>query len=73
MHWDGSSWTIVSRDNPDKINNDLYAVAGVPAYGVWAVGGYGQNDPGLVAHQPLVETYICRAPPDSTIPQMPVP
>jgi hypothetical protein len=73
MYWDGSSWTIVPSANPDKINNELYGVATVPAYGVWAVGGYGQYNLGLVAHQPLVETYICRAPPASTIPQMPIP
>jgi hypothetical protein len=42
LHWDGSTWTVVSSPNPGagNGNNSLYAVAARAANDVWAVGYY---------------------------------
>jgi hypothetical protein len=37
LHWNGTSWSIVSSPNP-TINDDLRAVAAVSGTNVWAVG-----------------------------------
>jgi len=38
MHWDGTSWSVVSSPSPASINNELFSVAAVSANDVWAVG-----------------------------------
>ena len=40
-HWDGTSWSIVSSPNPNRVpTNDtaLYGIAAVSANDIWAVG-----------------------------------
>jgi hypothetical protein len=39
LHWDGTSWSIVSSPNPATYNG-MYAVAAASATDVWAVGYY---------------------------------
>ena len=39
LHWDGSSWSVVSSPSPSStLNNDLFGVAAVSTTDVWAVG-----------------------------------
>jgi hypothetical protein len=56
MHWDGTSWSIITSPSPGTYNgNDLTAVAGVAPNDVWAVGWYqsgtsGQDGGALTMH-----------------------
>jgi len=38
MHWDGSSWTIITSPNPSTSYNELLGVTALGATDVWAVG-----------------------------------
>jgi G:T/U-mismatch repair DNA glycosylase len=40
MHWDGTSWTVVSSPNVGTSDNVLFGVAAISASDVWAVGYY---------------------------------
>jgi hypothetical protein len=42
LHWDGTSWSIVT--SPSPVNDTLRAVAAVSTSDVWAVGGQRQRD-----------------------------
>ena len=56
LHWDGSRWSIIPSPSPGTYNgNILYAVDGVAANDVWAVGWYqsgptGQEGGALTMH-----------------------
>jgi hypothetical protein len=52
MHWDGSSWTIVTSPNASENNNFIDSVVAVPNGELWAVGGYitGGTHPTLIEH-----------------------
>src|SRR5437588_7956102 len=39
-HWNGTSWSVVTRANPGSIYNTLYGVTAVSTTNVWAVGYY---------------------------------
>jgi Fibronectin type III domain len=41
-HWDGSTWTVESAENPGATFNGLFSLAALPGNDVWAVGGQGQ-------------------------------
>jgi hypothetical protein len=40
LHWDGSSWSVVTSPNVGNSHNGLAAVSAVSANDVWAVGNY---------------------------------
>ena len=40
MHWDGTSWSIVSSPNPSASFDILTSVAAISASDVWAVGAF---------------------------------
>jgi hypothetical protein len=56
-HWDGTKWSIVSSPNvPGADKNFLYAVAGVSATDVWAVG-YSEGGTVGATDAPLIEHF----------------
>jgi len=40
LHWNGSAWTQVPATGPGTSGNTLYAIAGVAANDLWAIGTY---------------------------------
>jgi hypothetical protein len=43
LHYDGSTWTVVSSPSPGARQNILYGVAAISPRDVWAIGGF-QDD-----------------------------
>lgn len=41
LHWDGTSWSVVSSPNPGASNNVLDGIAAASPTNIWAVGGDG--------------------------------
>ncbi len=54
-HWDGSTWSIVTSDNPDLGFIGLSGVTALPGSNVWAVGG--QDSSGDTAENTLIEQF----------------
>jgi hypothetical protein len=55
LHWDGTSWNIVSTPNPSSYNADvLYDVTATPDGDVWAVGYYAATGQDYFVDRPLL-------------------
>ncbi|HJT59014.1 MAG TPA: hypothetical protein VJ761_21075 [Ktedonobacteraceae bacterium] len=55
LHWDGTSWSVVSSPNKGDGSNKLMAVSGSAGNDVWAVGNFYNTNSGT--YQTLTEHY----------------
>jgi hypothetical protein len=48
MHWDGTSWTVITSPNIGTLANRLTGVAAISSGDVWAVGMYNQGSDDVI-------------------------
>jgi hypothetical protein len=71
LHWDGTSWTIVSSPSPSSASNFLFSVSCSSSSNCWSVGWYDPGDgtlPALIEHwDGTAWTTVPAAVPDNSI------